>query len=127
MRMYSIYNRLPRIRMEAVRLVQSGWSVRAVARHFGFTHSAVVKWVARAKLLHHNSQFLPTRSSRPDHHPNEVDPEIVKQIQDQPHWGDGLVVMIGWARTDCCGARAWLVLPLSPRHYGQSQNAVPPL
>ena len=66
--------------MEAVHLVRSGWSVRQVARHFGFTHSAVVKWVARAKLLHHNSQFLPTRSSRPKASPLAIDPKIVYTI-----------------------------------------------
>lgn len=66
--------------MEAVHLVRSGRSVREVARHFGFTHSAVVKWVARAKLLHHNSQLLPTQSSRPEHSPLAIDPEIVGQI-----------------------------------------------
>lgn len=75
--MYTSYNRLPRIRMEAVRLVQSGLSVRQVARHFGFTHSAVVKWVGRAQFLPQNSQFIPTRSSRPDHSPRALDREIV--------------------------------------------------
>ncbi len=66
--------------MEAVRLVEEGWSVRQVARHFGFTHSAVVKWVARANILHHNSQTIPTRSSRPEHSPLAIDREIVRQI-----------------------------------------------
>ena len=80
MRMYTTYNRLPRIRMEAVHLVKSGWSVREVARHFGFTHSAVVKWVGRARLLPQNAQLLPTRSSRPDTSPNSIDPMIVIQI-----------------------------------------------
>ena len=80
MRMYTTYNRLPRIRMEAVRLVKSGWSVREVARHFGFTHSAVVKWVGRARLLPQNAQLIPTRSSRPDISPNSIDPMIVEQI-----------------------------------------------
>ncbi len=80
MRMYTTYNRLPRIRMEAVHLVKSGWSVREVARHFGFTHSAIVKWVGRAHLLPQNAQLLPTRSSRPDHSPNSIDPKIVSVI-----------------------------------------------
>lgn len=78
--MYTIYNRLPRIRMEAVRLVQSGWSVRQVARHFGFTHSAVVKWVGRAHFLPQNAQLIPTRSSRPEHSPRALDREIVRII-----------------------------------------------
>ncbi len=66
--------------MEAVRLVKSGWSVREAARHFGFTHSAVVKWLARAKYLPQNSQLIPTRSSRPDTSPNSIDPMIVGEI-----------------------------------------------
>lgn len=45
---YSNNPNLPRVRRDAVRLVRSGWSVRRVARHFGFTHSAIVKWVKRA-------------------------------------------------------------------------------
>jgi len=67
--------------MEAVRLVrEQGWSVRDAARHFGFTHSAVVKWLARAKYLPQNSQLIPTRSSRPEHSPNALDPVIVRRI-----------------------------------------------
>src|SRR3989344_8668384 len=42
---YSMNPALPRVRREAVSLVkQKGWSTRKVARHFGYTHSAVVKW-----------------------------------------------------------------------------------
>lgn len=69
--------------MEAVRLVrEQGWSVRDTARHFGFTHSAVVKWLARAKYLPQNSQLIPTRSSRPEHSPNALDPAIIRHILD---------------------------------------------
>lgn len=42
MRMYTTYNRLPRIRMEAVRLVKSGWSVREVARHISASLTALL-------------------------------------------------------------------------------------
>lgn len=66
--------------MEAVQLVKSGWSVRQTARHFGFTHSAVVKWVARACLLPQNAQLIPTHSSRPEHSPNALDPSVVSII-----------------------------------------------
>jgi len=81
--MYTTYNRLPRIRREAVRLVvDQGWSTREVARHFSFTHSAIVKWVARAKLLPHNIQLIPTRSSRPHTSPQALSKEIVKAVLD---------------------------------------------
>ena len=49
--MYMAYNnnpQMPRVRAEAVRLVRVGWSTRKVARHLGFTQSAIVKWMARA-------------------------------------------------------------------------------
>src|SRR3989344_3776977 len=97
MRMYTTYNRLPRIRMEAVRLVrEQGWSVRDAARHFGFTHSAVVKWLARAKCLHQNSQLIPTRSSRPEHSPNALDLVIVKRILELRAERDQCAEILHW-------------------------------
>jgi len=39
---------LPRVRMDAVRLVRSGWSTRKVARHLGFNHSSIVRWAHKA-------------------------------------------------------------------------------
>ena len=39
---------LPRVRMDAVRLVRSGWSTRKVARHLGFNHSSIVRWAHNA-------------------------------------------------------------------------------
>lgn len=67
-----------RVRRDAVRKVREGWSTRKVARHFGFTHSAIVKWVARAPR--DSRRLILTRSSRPHHHPHELAPEIVDQI-----------------------------------------------
>ena len=69
----------PHVRMEAVRLVRSGWSTRKVARHMGFTQSAIVKWVKRAP---HDlrARIIPTTSSRPQHHPDELAPDIVETI-----------------------------------------------
>lgn len=67
--------------MEAVRLVKEhGWSTRRAARHFGFTHSAVVKWLRKAYFLPQNNQFIPTQSSRPEHHPYSLDPAIIRRI-----------------------------------------------
>ena len=95
--MYTTYNRLPRIRMEAVRLVrEQGWSVRDTARHFGFTHSAVVKWLARAKYLPQNSQLIPTRSSRPEHSPNALNPAVVRHILDLRAEKDQCAEIIHW-------------------------------
>jgi transposase InsO family protein len=67
--------------MEAVRLVKEhSWSTRQAARHFGFTHSAVVKWLRKAQFLPQNSQLIPTQSSRPDHHPHCLEPATVRRI-----------------------------------------------
>ena len=69
----------PHVRMEAVRLVRSGWSTRKVARHMGFTQSAIVKWVKRAPH-DRRAQIIPTASSRPHQHPDELTPGMVEII-----------------------------------------------
>jgi transposase InsO family protein len=77
---YSNNPHLPRVRMEAVRLVRAGWSTVKVARHFGYAQGTVVKWVARSKDLPANARIIPTESSRPHHHPNELSLETVLAI-----------------------------------------------
>lgn len=74
---------LPRVRMEAVRLVRSGWSTRKAARHLGFTHSAVVKWLARAPC--DGRRVIPTLSSRPHSHSHELSRELVDKIIEYRH------------------------------------------
>lgn len=49
-----------------------------VARHLGYTHSAVVKWVAKARVRGYGA--IPTRSSRPKHHPRALSREVVSAI-----------------------------------------------
>jgi len=75
---YSNNPNLPRVRGQAVALVRNGWSTRKVARHLGFTHSAVVKWVARSK--NGSCGPLPTRSAQPKTHPRALSPAIVSAI-----------------------------------------------
>lgn len=75
---YSNNPNLPHVRMEAVRLVQSGWSTRKVAKHFGFSQSAIVKWMKR--VPNGKYQSIPTRSSRPWNHPNELAKETVEAV-----------------------------------------------
>ena len=70
---------LPKVRREAVRLVkQEGWSVRKVARHFGYTHSAVVKWCAKDPTG--GFRKIETRSSKPKTSPRALPREIVAAI-----------------------------------------------
>lgn len=70
---------LPRVRREAVYLVkQKGWSTRKVARHFGYTQSAVVKWCA--KDVTGGFRRIETQSSKPKHSPRALSRETVNAI-----------------------------------------------
>lgn len=75
---YSIHPNLPQVRRDAVNFVLAGHSVREAARHFGYTHSAVVKWMARASSDRRLN--IPTQSSRPHHHPDELPESVVARI-----------------------------------------------
>ena len=75
---YSNNPNLPQVRGKAVELVLKGWSVRKVARHLGFTHSAIVKWMARAKIRGYGA--IPTRSSRPKANPRALSVAVVSAI-----------------------------------------------
>lgn len=69
---------MPGIRRDAADLVRRGWSTRKVARHFGFSQSVIVKWVAKAKKYGHVA--IPTLSSRPKHHPRQLSSELIWKI-----------------------------------------------
>lgn len=62
-------------------MVWSGKSVREVARHFGFAHNTVLNWLQRMpEYGWHGRLEIPTQSSRPRHHPNEISDGIVRKI-----------------------------------------------
>jgi transposase InsO family protein len=75
---YSNNPNLPKIRGQAIELVLKGWSIRRVARHLGFTHSAVVKWMAKARRRGYGA--IPTESSKPKAHPRALSREVVSAI-----------------------------------------------
>ena len=77
---YTTNKNMPAIRREAAQLVYKGWSTRKAARHFGFSQSVIVKWVAKAKKIGYHP--IPTKSSRPHHHPKQLTEEVVKRIVD---------------------------------------------
>ena len=54
---------MPRVRRDAARLFRKGWSARKIGRHLGYHHTAVMKWVQRAKLV--GDVPIPTQSSKP--------------------------------------------------------------
>lgn len=69
---------LPRVRQQGADLVRRGWSARKVGRYLGFHHTAVMKWVKKAKKIGYHP--IPTRSSRPKHHPKELSSDLVWKI-----------------------------------------------
>ncbi len=77
---YSKNPNLPKVRAEAVKMVRAGCSTRTVARHFGFSQSAIVKWCAKVPEHTYNYRVIPTESSRPRHHPKELSDEVVESI-----------------------------------------------
>ena len=75
---YTINPHMPRLRRDAVSLVEKGWSTRKVARHTGFSQSAIVKWCAKSEKRGYGT--IPTKSSRPHHHPAQLSDELVWKI-----------------------------------------------
>ena len=79
---YSKNPQLPLVRWEAVKKVKyDGWSIRKTARYFGFTHGAVEQWLKKNPI--HTTNFklaIPTFSSRPHSHPNQLSDEVVNHI-----------------------------------------------
>src|SRR3989344_5456270 len=75
---YTINENMPKLRQRAAELVSKGWSARKVGRYLGFHHTAVMKWVRKSRKIGYHP--IPTRSSRPDHHPRQLDQKLVKAI-----------------------------------------------
>lgn len=75
---YTTNPSLPKVRQQAADLVRRGWSARKVGRYLGFHHTAVMKWVKKAKVVGYHP--IPTKSSRPKHHPKQLSDELVWKI-----------------------------------------------
>lgn len=75
---YTTNPSLPKVRRQAADLVRRGWSARKVGRYLGFHHTAVMKWVREAKHIGYHP--IPTRSSRPKHHPKQLSDDLVWKI-----------------------------------------------
>ena len=71
---------LPKVRSQAVKMVLSGKGVRQVARYFGVQPGTISKWMKRAPKDFRGDPYIPTKSSRPHHHPNQVSQEVEKRI-----------------------------------------------
>ncbi len=81
---YTTNPNLPSVRMEAVRLVSSGWSIRKAAKHLGFSHCSVRLWLKKKPVYgKYGRLVIPTFSSRPHHHPKQLKREIIEAIVEQ--------------------------------------------
>ena len=83
---YTTNPHLPKLRMQAVRLVKyRGWSTRKVSRYTGFSQAAIVQWCK--KDASGGWYRIPTQSSRPHTHPRELPSSVVAAIvaQRQAH------------------------------------------
>jgi len=75
---YTSNPKAPKLRMAAVKLVRQGWSIRKVARHYGYAPSTVSRWVKKAPQ--DGRSVIPTESSRPHSHSKTTSPAVVSQI-----------------------------------------------
>lgn len=75
---YTLNPHLPKVRRDAADLVRRGWGVRQVARYVGVSPGTITKWVKKAKVYGHVA--IPTLSSKPKHHPNQISDELVWKI-----------------------------------------------
>ena len=82
---YSKNPNLPKVRAEAVKLLRSGRSTREVARHFGYSHSTIVKRNKKMPADFYNFRVIRTESSRPRSHPAKLSPEVVRAIIEMRH------------------------------------------
>jgi transposase InsO family protein len=76
---YTTNPHLPKVRMESVRLVKyRHWSMRKVARHIGVDVSTISRWCAHPCGT--GWMQIPTKSSRPHHHPDEISKELENTV-----------------------------------------------
>jgi transposase InsO family protein len=69
---------MPKVRRDAADMVRRGFSKEEVGRRFGVGSSTICKWVKKAKVLGRHP--IPTKSSRPHHHPNQLSDDLVWKI-----------------------------------------------
>jgi putative transposase len=75
---YTTNPKIPRVRREAADLVRRGWGIRKTARRYGVSPGTITKWVKKAKMYGYIA--IPTLSSRPKHHPKQLNDELIWKI-----------------------------------------------
>lgn len=72
---------MPKVRRDAIEMVRKGYTKEEVGRRFGVGSSTVCKWIKKGKI--YGTRLIPTLSSKPKHHPNQLSDEIVWKIFQQ--------------------------------------------
>jgi transposase InsO family protein len=75
--MYTNNPNMPRIRRDAVEYARKH-GVRQASRYYGFSPGTISKWAKKAKKIGYHP--IPTKSSRPKHHPNKLKEDVVRMI-----------------------------------------------
>jgi transposase InsO family protein len=70
---------MPRLRRDVAQYVRY-YGVRKASRHFGILPGTISKWWKKAQKL--GSVPIPTRSSKPKHHPKQLQDDVVRKILD---------------------------------------------
>lgn len=74
---YTINPYMPRLRRDVANFARRK-GVREASRHFGIPPGTISKWCKKAEKIGYYP--IPTKSSRPHHHPNELSDEVVENI-----------------------------------------------
>lgn len=69
---------MPRVRRDAAAMVGKKYTVSQVARRYGVGTSTISKWVRKAAKI--GLHPIPTKSSRPKHHPKQLSDELMWRI-----------------------------------------------
>jgi len=77
---YTTHPNIPQVRMDAVKLVRKGWSMRKAARHVGYNVSSISRWVRRAPS--DARRTIPTLNSRPHTCPHALPQNVVDLIRE---------------------------------------------
>ena len=75
---YTTNPHLPQVRMDAVKMVRKGHSMRSTALHFGYNVSTISKWCKRAP--DDSRRTIPTQSSRPHTQPHALPQSTIDVI-----------------------------------------------
>lgn len=69
---------MPKVRRDAAYMVHRGYSKEEVARRYGVGSSTICKWVKKAEQYGYHP--IPTLSSKPRHHPKQLNSDLIWKI-----------------------------------------------